>query len=75
MAPARYSPSNTDVTMEIPASRSEPNSRRKSFLEELDNERNAAEREGGQQRNLRRAWTHVKSETQKEMSPDRHDGN
>ena len=29
--PARYSSRSTDVTIEIPASRSEPNSRRKSF--------------------------------------------
>ena len=29
--PARYSPRITDVTIEIPASKSEPNSRRKSF--------------------------------------------
>src|SRR5271165_2943188 len=32
MEPARYSPTRTEVTIEMPASRSDPNSRRKSFL-------------------------------------------
>ena len=37
MAPARYSPRSTDLIVEMPASRSEPNSRRKSLMTVVPN--------------------------------------
>jgi hypothetical protein len=41
--PARYSPSRTEVTMEMPARRSEPNSRWTRLVQQSEDEGDASE--------------------------------
>ena len=50
--PARYSSRSTDVTIEMPASRSEPNSRRTELHQQLPHQRHAAQRQRDPQRHI-----------------------
>ena len=58
--------------MEIPARRSEPNSRRKRLLDQFINERNTAENERCQKRYLLHSRRRAQGETKDEMNQDCH---
>ena len=68
MEPARYSPSTTDVMIEIPANKSEPNSCRKIFGRVHRDKRNS-ENKYPEQRHLRSARAHAEAEADIPRSP------
>ena len=62
------------MTMEMPARRSEPNSRSQKLLQQFINERNPAEREDREQGNLSRCGCRAKAESQNQVEHDPGDG-